>query len=335
MISIDCKEYLSESAGGQILRVALSLSSIFRIPFSMKNIRIGRKEPGLKAQHLMSLRAVKKIVNAEVRGDKLGSLEVEFYPSSIRGGKFEFDIGTAGSITLFLQPIIPILIFADKPSEVRVRGGTHVSWSPTIDYYENVFFKILEKFNVNVKVEVEKFGFYPKGGGEVRVFVEPSKLKGVEILERGELIGIFGKCVLSKLRDDILEREERGIKEIFEDARIEKIRRDSISEGTAVTVWANYKNTVLGYDLIGEKGKRAEEVGREAAKGLMEEILKKGCIDKFMSDQILIYMAMAGNSKVLISEITDHAKSCFKVISNFIEKEFLIKEKNGVFEVGI
>jgi RNA 3'-terminal phosphate cyclase (ATP) len=335
MISIDCKEYLSESAGGQILRVALSLSSIFKIPFSMKNIRIGRKDPGLKAQHLMSLRAVKKIVNAEVKGDKLGSLEVEFYPSGIKGGNFEFDIGTAGSITLFLQPIIPILISADRPSEIRVKGGTHVKWSPTIDYYENVFFKILKKFGVDVKVEVEKFGFYPRGGGSVKIFIEPSKLKSVEILERGKLKGIFGKCVLSRLREDILEREEAGVKEIFKEIKVEKVHKDSISGGTAVTVWADYENTVIGYDSIGERGKRAEDLGREAAKGLEEEVLKSGCVDKFMSDQILIYMALARNSRILVSEITEHAKSCFKIIPYFTGKEFSIEKRGNAFEVGI
>jgi RNA 3'-phosphate cyclase len=334
MLSIDCREYLSESAGGQILRIALSLSSILKIPFSMKNIRIGRENPGLMAQHLASLRAVKEITGASVEGDKLGSLEVNFNPSYIKGGNFSFDIGTAGSITLFLQPIIPILVFAEKPSEVRIKGGTHVKWSPTVDYYENVFFKILRKFNIDAKIEIESFGFYPKGGGSVRIFIEPTRLRSLELTERGNELGVFGRCVLSGLRRDILDREEKGIKEIFSNARIEKIEKGG-SKGTAVTVWADYEKTTLGYDCIGEIGKRAEDVGREAALGLKEEILKNGCVDKFMADQILLYMALAGNSRVFVGEITEHAKSCFKVIKQFMGKKFLVRNVGNAFEVRI
>ena len=124
-------------------------------------------------------------------------------------------------------------------------------------------------------------------------------------------------------------------KDIFKDIFVEKIEKESISKGTAVTVWARYENTILGYDSIGEIGKRAEEVGKEAAQGLKEEILKRGCVDKFMSDQILIFMALAKNSRVLSSELTDHAKSCFKLIPEFTGEKFSIEEKNGAFEVRV
>ncbi|NJN97302.1 MAG: hypothetical protein HC875_26075 [Anaerolineales bacterium] len=37
--------------GGQILRTSLALSTILRRPIRIENIRAGRKNPGLAAQH--------------------------------------------------------------------------------------------------------------------------------------------------------------------------------------------------------------------------------------------------------------------------------------------
>src|SRR3990172_3500545 len=162
-------------AGGQILRTAVALSAIKKIPIKVISIRKGRPEPGLKAQHLVGIQAAAELCNAKLTGASLGSTEITFTPGKIKTGGFKFDVGTAGAITLVLQTLVPIAAFAPGKVKLEIKGGTTVAWSPPIEYFQNIYCDYLEKMGILVNSEVIKYGFYPKGGGIVKVEISPLK----------------------------------------------------------------------------------------------------------------------------------------------------------------
>lgn len=325
----------TEEGGGQILRVSLALSCILSKPFRLYNIRAKRTKPGLQPQHLAGVNLAAKITNATIPGAKIGSTELEFTPGRIIGGRYDVDIGTAGSVTLLLQSALPILIRADRQSQLRVTGGTHSSHSPTIEYYENVFLPMIRRFGASAELRVDSFGWFPKGGGNVSLFIKPSNLRATEILDKGSLQSIQGVCSRSGLSQDILAREEEGIRSIFPGAKIERNVKESHSIGTAVTVWAGFENSIVGSSEVGRKGVRAETIGKSVASALQDSIKSKGAIDEWMADQLLVFMAIAnGKSSLRLPRITSHAKTCLQTIPIFTNVPFEV-DNNVVSVEGI
>ncbi|MCX8202294.1 MAG: RNA 3'-terminal phosphate cyclase [Candidatus Micrarchaeota archaeon] len=314
--------------GGQILRTALALSCITKIPFTINEIRAKRPKPGLQAQHVTCANALSSISQAEISGNKIGSKELYFNPKKIIGGYYEFDIGTAGSISLLIQAILPVLLNADRPCKTTIIGGTHVSHSPSIDYFENVFLPIIRKMGANAEIAVERLGWYPKGNGKVTLFTKQSKLNQINITEKIDLKSINGIISQSNLPEEIMEREEERIRKTFPGILITKQNKQSDSPGNALTLWAEYDNTVLGCSLLGEKGLKAEDLADSAALQLNKLINGNGAVDPWMGDQLLIYMALAkGESRIKVSRITSHMKTCMEIIPLFTKKEFKINDK--------
>ena len=161
--------------GGQILRYSLSLSALTLKPVRIYNIRAKRSNPGLRPQHLTAVKALATITNAHVEGDRVGSMEIYFEPRRRRPGSYRFDIGTAGSISLVIQAILPTLLFSGGYTRVDITGGTDVSWSPPIDYMRYVFLHNLSLFGARVSIKLIRRGHYPRGGGRVILEVEPVK----------------------------------------------------------------------------------------------------------------------------------------------------------------
>ncbi|MBI5226973.1 RNA 3'-phosphate cyclase [Candidatus Micrarchaeota archaeon] len=313
--------------GGQVIRTAMTLSAITQNPVRIINIRAGRPNPGLQPQHLMACKAVRNICRGTLEGAEVGSTELKFVPGPIVGGKYEFDIGTAGSVTLVAQTILPILLTkAEKASQVRIIGGTHVMKSPGFDYFENVFVPAIGRFGAKVKTSMKKAGYYPKGGGIIDLEIEPSAsgLIGNELWTDNENEKISAIIRIAGLDMGIAIRE----KKIFVQNEIEKvfIRQDeALSVGNAVTAYAGSR----GAYVLGEKGKRAEAVAQEALDGLKNEEKQKSDVDKHLADQLLIYAALAkGNSRYKTSEITGHLETNAEIITKFLTERKIIIEQD-------
>ena len=320
--------------GGQILRTATALAAVLEIPCRVFNIRKGREKPGLQTQHLLGLRTLAELCNGRLEGDYLNSTEIKFYPGEIKKEKITVKIPTAGSITLILQTLIPVCIFAKNPIEIHFDGGaTDTFFSPTIDHFSYVFLKILEKMGAKVEIEILKRGFYPEGGARLRAKIFPAKLKPINLTERGKIkkiLIISGASQFLKGKK-VAERQAAGVKEILGKLNLpieEKIEYyDTQSPGSQVCLIAEFENTILGMDNLGKLGKRAEDVGKEAALELLKEQKTNACLDKHLADQILPYMALAeGKSQVTVSEITEHCKTNIWVIEKFLNGKFKIKE---------
>jgi RNA 3'-terminal phosphate cyclase (GTP) len=330
MIEID-GSYLE--GGGQILRTTTALSAILKVPCRVFNIRKKREEPGLKTQHLMGLRALKELTNGNLEGDKIGSSEIVFWPREIKKEKISIKIETAGSITLILQSLIPPCLFAKFPVEIDFEGGaTDTFFSPTMDHFLNVFLKILEKMGAKIEIEILKRGYYPEGGAKVKAKIFPSSLRGIKLIERGKFkkISIFSRASDFLKSKKVAERQVQGVKEILGklnlpiETKIDYSKTDS--PGSSICIISHFENTILGTDSLGKLGKRAEDVGKECALKLLEEEKTKACLDSFVLDQILIYLALSKEkSKIKIPPLTSHAKTNIFVIQQFLKGEFKIE----------
>ncbi|MDD5340146.1 MAG: RNA 3'-terminal phosphate cyclase [Candidatus ainarchaeum sp.] len=298
--------------GGQIIRTSLTLSAITKKPVRITNIRANRPNPGLQMQHLTSARAVRSVCRGRLTGAELGSGELVFEPGEIVGGKYEFDIGTAGSVTLVAQTLIPILLGATKESELRIIGGTHVMKSPGYDYFERVFVPAIARFGAQVETKLVKPGYYPRGGGTISVNVKPSKLRGCASWPKEESVQALIR--LSGLPEGIAVRE----KKIFVQNGITDVRirnDDALSIGNAVTCWKGFR----GAYVLGEKGKRAETVAQEALDALNAE---KKSVDMHLADQLLVYAALAeGRTSYDTSMMSEHFRTNASVISKFVERK--------------
>ena len=326
--------------GGQIVRMSVALSAVTKKPVKIINVRAKRDNPGLSYQHITAINAVKELCNGKVNGLKKGAREIDFFPSEIKGGEYKFDVGTAGSVTLVLQCCLLPAIFADKEVKINIIGGTDVKYAPPVDYFKNVFFKLLSKINVNVELKLIRRGFYPKGGGEIEINIHPTnKIKNILFVEKNIARQIEGICYTSKLPEHVIERmKNSAIKKIYEykkdfmiDIKSENI--ESISPGGGIVLWTD---NLLGSTALAEKGVSAEKVGESAAEKLIEELSAGANIDIHTTDQILPYLSLAENNSLFLSrEISMHAKTVMWVIKQFTNVDFDVQNIDNLKKVYV
>jgi RNA 3'-terminal phosphate cyclase (ATP) len=304
--------------GGQIIRTALTLASITHKEVSIANIRAGRANPGLQPQHLMACKAVRNVCRGTIEGAEQGSRQLVFHPGDIVGGKYDFDIGTAGSVTLVAQALIPVLLGASKESEIRITGGTHVMKSPGYDYFENVFLPAIRMMGASVEGKIVRPGFYPKGGGRIELKVKPSKLIGKTEWPHDDHVQVIIR--LADLPMLIALRE----KKIFVQNGIEHIRvyeDQGCGPGNSVTAWQG----LWGAYALGERGKKSEVVGQEALDALIKEKNSVSDVDMHLADQLLVYAALAeGRTAYSTSEITEHLRTNTDIIAKFLDRKITI-----------
>jgi len=316
--------------GGQILRNTVALSTITKKPVKIVNIRANRPNPGIKAQHYVSIKSIQELCDARVEGLEIGSSELTFYPGEIKGGKYRFDIGTAGSITLVFQAFILASVQTKNPIKITLTGGTDVKWSPTWDYFQHVFLPLLTKTGIDVKAYLIKRGYYPKGGGEAEIEIKPTKtVKPLRLSDDQEFTEIKGIVHIGNLPDNISTRIKHSvIKTLLKHAFMTSIEVDkskTLSPGTGITLWAESKDTILGSAVLGERGITSEEVGEKAALNIIKEIESGATLDVYAFDQILPYMVLAcdeGESSCRIRELSNHASTNMWLLQRFFDVDF-------------
>ncbi len=323
--------------GGQILRTALALSAIGNVPILVKNIRAGRKNPGLRHQHLAAVRAVGRVCGAEIQGDSLGSQTLRFIPEKTRSEDRQFDVGTAGSVTLLLQAIFLPLCLAERDSTLTLIGGTHVPWSPPFHYVSQVLLPTLETMGLSADALIEKWGFYPKGGGRVQLKVSSTKgLKPISLVERGFLKRISGFSAIANLPKHVAERQrEQALKRIQGELEIDPEIRviydaPSIGQGSFMFLLAEFQRVLAGFSSLGARGKPAEKVADEAVDSLKSYVKSDGCVDPHLADQLVPFMALAkGNSSFTTTEMTEHLFTNLWVIGHFMETKIQTRGDSG------
>ncbi|MFH1592632.1 MAG: RNA 3'-terminal phosphate cyclase [Candidatus Woesearchaeota archaeon] len=324
--------------GGQILRTSLGLSALTQQSFTIKNIRAKRENPGLREQHLQAIKSVKKLCDAEVSGDELYSKELKFIPGKITKKKLKIQVRTAGSTALILQT----LFLASLNSDLNVRiigGGTWNLYAPSILYLQEVFLPLLEKIGLKNNIEVLRNGFYPKGGAIVDSKIKKTKLEYLDLIERRELnsIGLFSIASSHLKKANVAERQSQSavglIGRKFSDIPIRRKVEyvDSVCPGSGILCKFDFEDSLVGYDVVGERGKQSEVIGRECAEGLLRYVDGKATVDGFMLDQLLPFLAFGKGGKFKFLEMTEHAKTNIEIIKKFLDVKF--KVKDGLIEV--
>ncbi len=319
--------------GGQILRTALAISAITAQPFRLHNIRKGRGQEGLSPQHLKAAETAARIADARVEGLRLHSTELSFYPTRLCPLNGQIDIGTAGSITLLLQCILPILVHAPSSSSFSVKGGTDVRWSPSWDYLVHVAFLALEQMGVKTKTHLVMRGYYPAGGGMVELEVFPSHLSA----RRFECsdVPVVGNVHSFSLPQHIPERIRASATEALHesgydaDVRIEPTVAHTA--GCGITLWRG----TLGACALGKRGLPSEKVGQMAAQQLLGEIASRSGVDMYLADQLIIYMALAGGGELTLREITEHTRTNVWTVQRFMDVECTTHQEKGLIRMSI
>lgn len=333
--------------GGQVLRTSLSLAAITGQPIRIEHIRAKRQKPGLAAQHLTAVRAAATICQAQVRGDALESMTLEFIPGgSSQAGKYTFDVtearqgGSAGTVNLILQTILLPLALATGDSQVTLRGGTHIAFSPPFTYIEQVYLPILTQLGLKAEAVLHAWGWYPRGGGEVALRVTGgSTLSGLTLLERGALRQVRGLAIVTELPSHIPQRMAMRAENLLDQAdlkaQVRPLRERGIGPGAGVFLTADYENSRAGFGALGRLGLPAEKVAEMACEELLDFHATGAPVDVHLADQLLLPLALAsGASQYRVAEISLHLTTNAWVIEKFGLAKITIDEVEKVVAIA-
>ena len=317
--------------GGQILRTALSLSLATGRPFEVTRIRANRKPPGLRPQHLACVRGAEAL-GGSVEGATVGSSALAFTPGRPRAGDYLFEVGSAGSTSLLLQCLFFPLALAGGGT-LTLRGGTHVSNSPTYHYLAWIWAPTMAAFGLGMELQLRYAGFYPEGGGEVEARVaRPAEPPiRVDLPSRGTLRDVHVTSTVGGLPFHVAERQAKAAEQVLRERGIhcetEKLPLSvTRSVGSTVFVRAQFENTAAVFSALGERGRPAEAVGREAAEQLTAFMATGGALDEHLADQILFPAGLlaAGRlgppaeTRFTTAAVTGHLTTNARVLERFL-----------------
>jgi len=319
--------------GGQIIRSAIALSCITKQPIHLENIRKNRKVPGLRPQHLTAIKILQKVANARVIGVEIGSTELKFIPGNIENLELVEDVGTAGSISLILQVLIPVVAISQKKLNLTIKGGTDVLWSPSIDYTQHVLRKAYSRMGIEFSLKLSKRGYYPKGGGEINLQVYPSHVKSISFLERkinsAKLICTFSKLPIEKIKNQIDEIKEKLTKQNFI-VETEIKNQEAKDSGASLLIYSIDEHSIIGVDALFDKKTQRFDLD-------LDKFVKNSLgVDENLAD-MLVVPASLGQKKTIfqVRKITKHLETNLFVTSKITGCKYGIGKLANGFEVII
>jgi RNA 3'-terminal phosphate cyclase (ATP) len=314
--------------GGQILRTALGLSLFTGQPFRIEKVRAGRRNPGLLRQHLTAVKAAAKIGQAEVAGANIGSTQLTFTPGRVAHGDYQFAVGTAGSATLVLQTILPaLLISGDQNQQTRLtlEGGTHNPFAPPFDFLAKAFLPLLQRMGAQVEAGLERYGFYPAGGGKIEISIKPAKgLEPIELNERGKILSRRATALVAHLPRNIADRElgvvHRKLSWPQKWLRAESTT-NSPGPGNSITLEIESENVTEIFTGFGERSVAAEAVADQAVIAARRYLASDVAVAEHLADQLLLPMALARGGSFTTVPLSRHTTTNIEIIRKFLDVE--------------
>lgn len=309
--------------GGQVLRTSLSLAAALGRPITIQNVRGGRRKPGLLRQHRTALRAVREITGGHIEGDELGSLTVRFAPGErCRGGDYRFGIGSAGSTMLVLQTVLPPLLLADGPSTVTLEGGTHNPMAPPFEMFNESFLPQLRAMGLEVEATLLRPGFFPAGGGELRVEVQPAgATRALELLERGAPGPASCEVLIQNLGGKVATREWKAFqKRVHWNSEQFKVTTVEGGKGPGNVIYARqpFAQTTVVHAAFGMRTLPSEQVGRQLASTVRAYEASDAPVDEYLADQLMLPLALFGGGTYRCTEVSEHSRTNAGVINLFL-----------------
>ena len=328
--------------GGQLVRTACALAAITGKAVRVFNIRAHRDPPGLAPQHVTAVRAVAELCAAAVEGLALRARELVFRPGTLRGGQFRFDVGTAGSVTLVLQAVLPAAFAGAARSTLCLVGGTDVTGAPPLDYLRFVFLPVLARMGLHAEIKVRQRGYYPRGGGYVEVEVAPGMPQPLVLESAGTLQAIEGAVHVANLPLHIVERMQHTAERRLRDYPNVRITPDvhghdrAFGPGGAIVLWARTANTVLGAGEAAQRGVPAERIAETASEALRAELETGATLDLHASDQVLLYCALARGASVFLARAwSSHAQTTAWLIEQFLPVRIRASAQGALTRVAV
>lgn len=316
--------------GGQILRTSLALSMCLGKPFHIYRIRATRSKPGLQPQHLAAVKAAAAISGAEVKGAELGSQTLSFEPRKVKGGDYQFAIGTAGSTTLLFQTLLPALMLAPHTSKLVLQGGTHNPMAPPFEFLNHAFLPLINRMGPGIKARLTRPGYVPAGGGELDISITPtSQLRPLNILQRGKLIEIRAEVMLSHLPGHIAQRELAVIADSLHlpasclDTHLDTL---AIGPGNCVSIIIRTEMITEVFTALGKRGLPAEQVASQAVREAREYLASEIPVGPYLADQLLLPLALAGNGSFVTVSPSLHTTTNMAVIEQFTNRRFTLTQ---------
>ncbi len=316
--------------GGQILRSSRALSLITGNPFRIEKIRARRKNPGLLRQHLISVNAAAAVGKAELNGATLGSQYLTFIPQTINAGDYTFAIGTAGSAMLVLQTVLPALLVTDQPSTLELEGGTHNPFAPPFDFVSKSFLPILSRMGAKISARLDRYGFYPAGGGKAHFEIHPcAKLSPLDMNQRGEIVTQQARAIVANLPRNIAERELEviGRKLGYEKEHLTVEETSNANgQGNLVMIAVESQSVTEVFTAFGERGVRAEDVATKVVKEARQYLQTDAAVGEHLADQLLLPMAIGSGGSFTTIEPSLHTKTNIDVIKMFLDVKITVEQ---------
>jgi len=331
MLTIDGSQ---GEGGGQIVRSSLALSLVTGKPITLSNIRAGRKKSGLQRQHLTAAKAAAAISEAETDGASVSSTELTFSPGQIKAGEYKFDVGTAGSVTLVLQTILPALMLADNSSSLILEGGTHNSMAPPFEFLQQAFLPLVDRMGPGVKVTLERYGFYPRGGGRLSVSIRPvPRLCGLSLMESGEVADRRVRALVSNLPTHIARRqcETIGRKSGWKDScfKVQEIT-DASGPGNVLLIELRSEHVTEVFTGFGQKGVKAEHIATRVWNEVRSYMKSGVPVGVHLADQLMLPLAIAASqgqtSQFRTMSLTGHSKTHINILNQFLDIDSKVEE---------
>jgi RNA 3'-terminal phosphate cyclase (ATP) len=272
------------------------------------------------------VRAAALACGAKVGGLFDGSPDLRFEPGLAAPGDFRFEIESAGATSLVLQTILPALATGSSGSQVAVTGGTHVSGAPFFESLAQHWAFAMERLGLSTRHQLLQAGFSPKGGGEVRSYVQPWARPAAPLaLEtRGSLVALRGVSGAGRLKGNVADRQREGAaRRLWEERRLEAewqvLDLPSGSAGSFLHLEARFEAGQAAFGFLGERGLPAERLGDRAARRLLKFMEdEEGAVDPCLADQLVVPLTLGGGGgRVATSEVTAHLETVVAVANAF------------------
>lgn len=304
------------------------------------NIRDEDEQLGLHEFEASFLRLVEKITDGvSIEINETGT-SLKFKPGIIVGGHVSHDCGSSRSIGWFIEGLLPLALFAKEAITIQLLGITNDALDFSVDIIKNVTIPFLRHFGVDgASLKVSRRGAAPKGGGIVEFFCPIVKeLQAIHIIDTGLMKRIRGIAFCSRISPTILVRVVDSARGILNNLLPDVYIHTDHYRGPEGGISAGYSLSLVGESTTGVllstertamQGELPEDIGKEAAIQLLEEICKGGVVDSFHQPLVILLMALGPEDVCKVRfgcELTGAAIKTLRLMKDAFGVTFKIRE---------